>query len=37
VQAMIVPNLSQPLLGMNVLKRFHVEQDNGAMHLSRKY
>lgn len=37
VQALVAPNLSQPLLGMNVLKRFHVEQDNGQMRLSRKY
>ncbi len=37
VQAMVVPNLNQPLLGMNVLKRFRVEQDNGQMRLSRKY
>jgi aspartyl protease family protein len=37
VQAVIMPNLSQPLLGMNVLKQFRVEQDNGEMRLSRKY
>jgi len=37
VQAIVVPNLSQPLLGMNVLKQFRVEQDNGEMRLSRKY
>lgn|SRR5512135_1913309 len=37
VQAVIVPNLNQPLLGMNVLKQFRVEQDNGQMRLSRKY
>ncbi|HLP97980.1 MAG TPA: TIGR02281 family clan AA aspartic protease [Sideroxyarcus sp.] len=37
VQAVVVPNLSQPLLGMNVLKQFRVEQDNGQMRLSRKY
>jgi aspartyl protease family protein len=37
VQAVIAPNLSQPLLGMNVLKQFHVGQDNGEMHLSRRY
>lgn len=37
VQAVVVPNLSQPLLGMNVLKQFRVEQDNGEMRLSRKY
>lgn len=37
VQALVAPNLSQPLLGMNVLKQFRVEQDNGQMRLSRKY
>ena len=36
VSAMIVPNLSQPLLGMNVLQRFRIEQDNGEMRLSAK-
>ncbi|MBI5891997.1 MAG: TIGR02281 family clan AA aspartic protease [Nitrosomonadales bacterium] len=37
VDAVMQPNLSQPLLGMNVLKQFRVEQDNGQMRLSRKY
>ncbi|MGV8933086.1 MAG: TIGR02281 family clan AA aspartic protease [Gallionellaceae bacterium] len=37
VEAIIAPNLSQPLLGMNVLKRFRVEQDNGQLRLSKKY
>ncbi len=37
VQAMVVPHLSQPLLGMNVLKQFRVEQDSGQLRLSRKY
>lgn len=37
VQAVVMPNLSQPLLGMNVLKQFRVEQDNGEMRLSKKY
>jgi aspartyl protease family protein len=37
VQALVAPNLGQPLLGMNVLKQFRVEQDNGEMRLSRKY
>lgn len=37
VDAVVMPNLSQPLLGMNVLKQFRVEQDNGQMRLSRKY
>lgn len=35
VEAVIVPNLSQPLLGMNVLSRFNVEQRNGQMILTR--
>ncbi len=37
VDAVVVPNLEQPLLGMNVLKRFHVEQDGGQLHISRNY
>lgn len=37
VEAVVMPNLSQPLLGMNVLKQFRVEQDNGEMRLSKKY
>jgi clan AA aspartic protease (TIGR02281 family) len=37
VEASVMPNLGQPLLGMNVLKQFRVEQDNGQMRLSRKY
>jgi clan AA aspartic protease (TIGR02281 family) len=37
VETSVMPNLSQPLLGMNVLKQFRVEQDNGQMRLSRKY
>lgn len=37
VDALIAPNLSQPLLGMNVLKRFRVEQESGEMRLSKKY
>ena len=37
VEAVIAPNLGQPLLGMNVLKRFRVEQDGGQMRLSKKY
>lgn len=36
VEAIIAPNLSQPLLGMNVLKQFRVEQDSGEMRLSMK-
>lgn len=37
VDAMIAPNLSQPLIGMNVLRRFRVEQDGGEMRLSKRY
>ena len=32
--AMIAPNLSQPLLGMNVLQQFKIEQENGEMRIS---
>ena len=34
VPAMIAPNLGQPLLGMNVLQQFRIEQDNGEMRLT---
>ena len=34
VPATIVPNLDQPLLGMNVLRQFRIEQDNGEMRIS---
>jgi hypothetical protein len=37
VQAVVVPDLSQPMPGMNVLQRFRVEQDNGVMRLSMQY
>ena len=37
VDAVVQPNLGQPLLGMNVLKQFRVEQDNGQLRLSKKY
>ncbi len=37
VEAVIAPNLKEPLLGMNVLKRFRVEQDSGEMRLTKKY
>jgi predicted aspartyl protease len=37
VEAMAVPNLSQPLLGMNVLKRFNIEQKNGQMSFTKQY
>jgi len=36
VPAMIVPNLSQPLLGMNVLGLFNIEQKDNEMKLSEK-
>lgn len=36
VPAIIVPNLGQPLLGMNVLQQFRIEQDNGEMRLTPK-
>lgn len=36
VQASIAPNLGQPLLGMNVLNQFRVEQDSGEMRLLMK-
>jgi clan AA aspartic protease (TIGR02281 family) len=34
VNALIVPNLSQPLLGMNVLNFFNIEQKDNEMKLS---
>jgi aspartyl protease family protein len=34
VNALIVPNLSQPLLGMNVLNLFNIEQKDNEMKLS---
>lgn len=37
VEAVIQPNLGQPLLGMNVLHQFRVEQDDGQMKLSKRY
>lgn len=37
VEAVFSPGLDQPLLGMNVLQRFRVEQDGGEMRLSKKY
>lgn len=33
IEAIVAPNLDQPLLGMNVLKQFRIEQDSGAMRL----
>lgn len=36
VEVMILPNLDQPLLGMNVLQRFNIEQDHGEMRISER-
>lgn len=36
VEAIIAPNLDQPLLGMNILKEFRIEQDSGEMLLSKR-
>lgn len=36
VPATIVPNLDQPLLGMNVLQQFKIEQENGEMKISSR-
>jgi clan AA aspartic protease (TIGR02281 family) len=36
VAALIVPNLGQPLLGMNVLQLFNIEQKNEEMRLSEQ-
>ena len=36
VEAIISPNLDQPLIGMNILNKFRIEQDGGAMRLSIK-
>jgi len=36
IEAIIAPNLSQPLLGMNVLKQFRIEQDGGEMRITYK-
>jgi aspartyl protease family protein len=33
-QGMIVPNLRQPLLGMNILQNFKIAQDQGEMRIS---
>jgi len=34
VPAIIMPNLDHPLLGMNILQNFRVEQENGEMRIS---
>lgn len=36
VMAVIAPNLSQPLLGMNVLQQLKIAQDKGEMRLSTR-
>lgn len=36
VTALIVPNLAQPLLGMNILQGFNIEQKNEEMRLSEQ-
>ena len=36
VRAVIAPNLSQPLLGMNVLQQLKIAQDKGEMRLSMR-
>jgi len=36
VIATLAPNLTQPLLGMNVLSQFHIEQDNQEMRISNR-
>lgn len=37
VNAVISPTLDKPLLGMTVLKRFRIDQDNGQMRFTKKY
>jgi len=37
VVAHIAPNLETPLLGMNVLTLFHIEQENGVMTITYKH
>lgn len=36
VPVAIAPNLTQPLLGMNVLQQFRIEQEGGELRLSPK-
>lgn len=36
VTALIIPNLGQPLLGMNVLQGFDIQQKDGEMRLSER-
>lgn len=37
VAAIIAPNLSQPLLGMNVLQQYKIAQEHGEMHISDRH
>jgi len=37
VKAMIMPNLKKPLLGMNVLNKYHIEQVKGTMKITDKH
>ncbi len=36
VVATLTPNLTQPLLGMNILSQFRIEQDNQEMRISKR-
>lgn len=36
VAATLAPNLAQPLLGMNVLSQFHIEQDKEEMRITQR-
>lgn len=36
VHALLLPNATQPLLGMNVLRQLNMTQDNGEMRLTTK-
>ncbi len=36
VAAVVAPNLSEPLLGMNVLQQFNIVQDHGQMRISER-
>ncbi|MDD2720752.1 MAG: TIGR02281 family clan AA aspartic protease [Gallionella sp.] len=36
VTATLAPNLTQPLLGMNVLSQFRIEQDKNEMRISKR-
>ncbi|MEQ1635939.1 MAG: retropepsin-like aspartic protease [Methylococcales bacterium] len=37
VSAIIAPNLSEPLLGMNVLQQYKIAQEHGEMHISERH